>query len=231
MPVLQHWAEFSGGLPPNHARCMARVWNKGSGGQCQHGPANVLGSSPFCRMHAFGERWQTLGRVDGPVPSSKLTEFQRIAARVTRVKAEAVVSNLITQDLVAEPACPEDEVCDVQDYETEIARFVASGAICAKRRRSRDESQREETDEVDPSVYVSVFEAALRAAHAAGVRALDDSPVRRRRKEDRAAYKAASLAFVELQVLAQANTKAADAPIAGCGSEERLPSGGHVAGK
>eukprot|EP00929_Paragymnodinium_shiwhaense_P044812 TRINITY_DN22980_c0_g1_i1.p1 TRINITY_DN22980_c0_g1~~TRINITY_DN22980_c0_g1_i1.p1 ORF type:complete len:746 (+),score=191.14 TRINITY_DN22980_c0_g1_i1:70-2307(+) len=61
----------------NLGLCMARTWNSGSGGQCRRGP---LPGAAYCSAHCRNEQWQVHGRVDGPVPPSKLRDFQKAKA-------------------------------------------------------------------------------------------------------------------------------------------------------
>ena len=55
------------------ARCMARTFAHGKGGQC---PRKQVGGGRFCRLHV---QKQAHGAVDGPVPEDKLLEFRRSA--------------------------------------------------------------------------------------------------------------------------------------------------------
>lgn len=73
---LKPWSQFS---PPviDPKLCLARVWNLGKGGQC----ARSQKDKQFCTRHFREDRWKIHGRVDGPVPASKLAEFERFAAR------------------------------------------------------------------------------------------------------------------------------------------------------
>ena len=65
-------------------RCMARVWNAGSGGQCTR-PRR--GDSDFCGLHQRELAQKTLlthGRVDGPIPFSKRKEFEAAQRQVEK---------------------------------------------------------------------------------------------------------------------------------------------------
>ncbi len=73
--------------PPvvDHAKCFARVWANGEGGQCQNKP---LDGSRFCKRHALmfqeftagsGKGWH--GSVDGDIPAAKLMQFQSHRAK------------------------------------------------------------------------------------------------------------------------------------------------------
>eukprot|EP00435_Cladocopium_sp_Y103_P022723 s2347_g5.t1 len=55
-------------------RCMARTWNGGKGGQCS---LPKTAKSDFCTRHAENLKWQVHGRVDGHIPSKKISEFER----------------------------------------------------------------------------------------------------------------------------------------------------------
>ena len=59
---------------------MARIWDKGAGGQCASKAAEGCGG--LCKTH-FNQQskpgWH--GSVDGPIPEAKLKEFQKAAAR------------------------------------------------------------------------------------------------------------------------------------------------------
>merc|ERR1712216_969723 len=72
----QAWKQFTP-TEVNPERCYARTWNAGRGGQCSR--AKCGDGSPFCRVHAAGEKWKTHGRVDGQIPARKLCEFMRVA--------------------------------------------------------------------------------------------------------------------------------------------------------
>merc|ERR1740121_348749 len=57
------------------ARCLARTWACGRGGQCTRKPLKP--GQPFCKLHGSGGQWRTHGRCDGPIPARKLLEFER----------------------------------------------------------------------------------------------------------------------------------------------------------
>lgn len=69
----QAWRAFTPAIV-DAARCLARVWGSGSGGQCRAKPKS---GEVFCAMHLLGDKWKVHGRVDGPIPESKLEEFLR----------------------------------------------------------------------------------------------------------------------------------------------------------
>jgi len=56
----------------NSSQCMARTWAGGKGGQCSRPKGE---GSDICPMHAQGDKYKVHGRVDGPIPASKLAEF------------------------------------------------------------------------------------------------------------------------------------------------------------
>ena len=64
----------------DHSKCMARTWGNGAGAQCANRPAEACNG--LCLRH-FKQQdspgWH--GRVDGPIPESKLKEFQRASNR------------------------------------------------------------------------------------------------------------------------------------------------------
>jgi len=64
------WMRFT---PPavRSDRCMARTWDRGSGGQCMR---LKKASQDFCGHHG-GVKWTAYGRVDGPIPQRKMAEF------------------------------------------------------------------------------------------------------------------------------------------------------------
>jgi hypothetical protein len=53
----------------DRTRCVARIWNKGKGGQCR---AHVF-EGEFCKNHGASKLPQ--GRVDGCIPEAKMREF------------------------------------------------------------------------------------------------------------------------------------------------------------
>ena len=67
------------------AKCMARTWGGGNGGQCR---TRAPHGSQYCKTHAAMHEafsrdgsggWH--GAVDGPIPARKLAEFQRARSR------------------------------------------------------------------------------------------------------------------------------------------------------
>jgi len=70
-PEAPVWKRFS----PSHVdatKCMGRVWAGGQGGQCGRSRQE---SELFCPFHLKNDGWRKHGRLDGPIPESKLQEF------------------------------------------------------------------------------------------------------------------------------------------------------------
>jgi len=101
----------------DQAICLARVWNSGTGGQC----GRKRTSDVFCHLHTT--KWQVHGRVDGPVPESKLREFEKVspwseeqlANRRAQRRARAA------KEAVAAPTLTEKRAGAIQDPPTSVA--------------------------------------------------------------------------------------------------------------
>ena len=79
-PLCDTWWHQQQLFTPKHvdpAKCQARIWAGGIGGQCSHTPED---GRQFCRHHSK-DKWKVHGVVTGPIPEEKLSEFQRVAAR------------------------------------------------------------------------------------------------------------------------------------------------------
>lgn len=86
-------APFTPAVIDQHV-CLARTWNGGTGGQCTK--SRVEGMT-FCRVHMTGEKWKVHGRCDGPIPDTKLREFER-AAKNPRLDAAPKVGTKRSAD-------------------------------------------------------------------------------------------------------------------------------------
>jgi len=87
----EEWLPFSPAVVDS-ARCLARIWKDGCGGQCSRHPKKG-GMLRFCRQHLFG-RWRVNGRCDGPIPDDKLDAFQR-----SKEKRDVATDQLLTARL------------------------------------------------------------------------------------------------------------------------------------
>merc|ERR1740121_1512312 len=65
-------------------RCQARTWAGGRGAQC----TRARGDDGLCDQHRRDNKWEVHGKVDGPIPAEKLTEFQRFLARGKQLAIE-----------------------------------------------------------------------------------------------------------------------------------------------
>jgi len=63
------------------ARCMARTWAQGKGGQ--FGKVKLEGSD-FCTTHGQADKYKVHGRVDGAIPAKKLEEFVKASTTVPK---------------------------------------------------------------------------------------------------------------------------------------------------
>jgi hypothetical protein len=77
------WREFTP-RDVNSTRCLGRVWNVSYGGQCKSPKPN---DGDLCAKCAKGKLVH--GRVDGPIPVSKLAEFKRCASKRAAASASS----------------------------------------------------------------------------------------------------------------------------------------------
>jgi len=73
---------------PSDDRCMARVWNRGQGGQCSRRRTE---DSELCGQHDLEaqQRGLTHGRIDGEIPKEKLLEFTVASVRMLQGDEDA----------------------------------------------------------------------------------------------------------------------------------------------
>jgi len=65
----------------SRGRCMGRTWGGGWGLRCS---AMAAEGSDYCNSHKARDRWQTHGRVDGPVPPAKQEEMTKMQQRLIK---------------------------------------------------------------------------------------------------------------------------------------------------
>lgn len=81
----QEWKRFTPTFI-DASKCLARTWNGGWGGQCDHPRGNTTG---LCKMHL---KDLCHGCVDGPIPAKKLAEFQKAARSPKKGEAQSTPS-------------------------------------------------------------------------------------------------------------------------------------------
>eukprot|EP00927_Polykrikos_kofoidii_P012332 TRINITY_DN15315_c0_g1_i2.p1 TRINITY_DN15315_c0_g1~~TRINITY_DN15315_c0_g1_i2.p1 ORF type:complete len:1392 (-),score=259.94 TRINITY_DN15315_c0_g1_i2:84-4208(-) len=132
-------------------RCLARIWNRGQGGQCEAARPQGFDLCEHHQKQAVSIRGLTCGFVDGPIPASKLEEFHRAA-----VSARPWFS----RKREPENGFASGGVKQESRVETELQPATAAGGD-AKRRRGRPSAEAERGKKLSSAIDAALVARRL----------------------------------------------------------------------